>query len=606
MPLARVQVVAEQCVSLVWPAATDAHGQRQTDDREALFSAWLDGFDAFAPDSTQVWLVEDVHWAGGDELAFLDLAASRPSHGGRLIIATARPSLLETRSEWANDDVAQGRHVQRLATLEAASAHALVGALVGNALPDELVDRIVERSDGNCLFIEELLRTWVSVGTLVADGGQGWRLAVPADDVPLPESVQAIYTAQLDDLPPDARRLARRASVAGRRFPVRALEALDAAAEGLDPLRRRELVTGPVAEPILGDAFSYRHALLRDAGYASLARAERARLHARLARWLEQAAGERSNEVAGQIAAHYAAALESAPALAVSIDDGLDREQTRSLAAEWFERAGQAALAIAAHDAARQLFRRALDLTEEDDLLNKAHRWSELGDATAYSADMSEGGAAYQTAVDLFEQAVHESRTQPALDGLARATASLADVWYQQLRFAESRDLSTRILDQLPDASAEATARLLIARGLGQLGAVGPSDPVRVDLVRATELAEQAHDRALLLRAKDSLATYRSEIGQYDVAEWYEIADEAVAVGDPQSAVAALLNVAIAAIDDAPRNIHEPLVRAHEIAIAHGLVEDDAWVSVHRMHRRLRRWRLAGRPSHGSSGDGCG
>ena len=65
-------------------------------------------------------------------------------------------------------------------------------------------------------------------------------------------------------------------------------------------------VTGPLAEPVVGDAFAYRHALLRDAGYASLARAERARLHARLARWLEGAAGDRSDEVAEAIAGHYA------------------------------------------------------------------------------------------------------------------------------------------------------------------------------------------------------------------------------------------------------------------------------------------------------------
>ena len=470
VPSARAQVVAELCSALAWPGAP-GQVQQHSDDRDALFSAWLDGLDALAGGAAQVWFVEDVHWAGGDVLAFLDLAGSRQATAsvGRLVIASARPSLLETRPEWAADDRAGGRHVLHLGTLEASGARELIGALVGDALPAALIERIVERSDGNCLFIEELLRTWVSVGTLVANGAdgadgvdgpngaRGWRLAVAADDVPLPQSVQAIYAAQLDDLPPDARRLARRASVSGRRFPVRALEALDAAAEGLEPLRRRELVTGPLDEPLLGDAFSYRHALLRDAGYASLARSERARLHARLARWLEQAAGESSSEVAGQIGAHYAAALESAPALSASIDDWLDREQARSLAAKWFERAGQAALAISAHDAARQLLRRAIDLTRETEKLDAARRWARLGDATAYAADMSEGAADYERARELYASALASERTAEAIDGLARATASLANVNYQQLRFAESRDLADRTLTELPDASAGAT-----------------------------------------------------------------------------------------------------------------------------------------------------
>ncbi len=69
-------------------------------------------------------------------------------------------------------------------------------------------------------------------------------------------------------------------------------------------------MVGPLTEPLWGEAFAYRHALLRDAGYASLARAERARLHVRLAKWLEEAAGDRSTEVAEQIAGHYSAALE--------------------------------------------------------------------------------------------------------------------------------------------------------------------------------------------------------------------------------------------------------------------------------------------------------
>src|SRR3954447_23847036 len=310
---ARVQVVADACMSLVAPRDTETLSRAPTEDRDALFAAWLDGLDAVAAGSSQLWLIEDVHWAGGDVLAFLDLAGRRPVAHGRVVIATARPSLLEARADWAEDSESPARRTMHLETLAPTDARGLVAALVGDSLPPSLVDRIVASSDGNCLFIEELLRTWVSVGTLLADGpgvsrGTSWRLALPANEVPMPQSVQAIYAAQLDDLPPDARRVARRASFAGRRFPVRALEPLEALTDGLAPLRRRDLVTGPLSDPLLGDAFSYRHALLRDAGYASLARAERARLHARLARWLEQAAGERAAEVAEQIAGHFAAA----------------------------------------------------------------------------------------------------------------------------------------------------------------------------------------------------------------------------------------------------------------------------------------------------------
>src|SRR4051794_25368225 len=163
----------------------------------------------------------------------------------------------------------------------------LVRELVGEALPADLVARVAERSAGNPLFVEELLRTWAAVGILAAEEA-GWRLAAPAEEVELPLTVQAIYAAQLDDLPPPARAAARRAAVAGRRFPREALalfevEEPDAA---LDTLVRRSLVSAAEEDVLLGPSHSYRHALLRDAGYASLARAERARLHVRLAEWL--------------------------------------------------------------------------------------------------------------------------------------------------------------------------------------------------------------------------------------------------------------------------------------------------------------------------------
>ncbi len=461
----RAQVVADAVMSVLGAGPREGASR---EDRDALFEAWLEALDALAGGKPQTWLVEDVHWAGGDVLSFLALAAERrPAGAGRLIVATCRPSLLETNPDWTAADEAAGRHLLRLGTLPATDAAALVRALVGDALPDGLVAQITQRSDGNCLFIEELLRTWVSVGTLVPDDDPAkWRLAIAADDIPLPTSVQSIYAAQLDDLPSDARLLARRASVAGRRFPVNALESLGVE-QGLEPLRRRDLIAGPLAEPVVGDAFAYRHALLRDAGYASLARAERARLHVRLARWLEGAAGDRTDEVAEAIAGHYAAALESAPALAREVDEGLDRPTTQALAAGWFERAGTAALNVSAQDAARTLYRRAIDLTAADDTLSAAHRWELLGDATAYAADMDEGGADFERAIDLYRQAVaaapDDAARAAAKSGLARAVAALGDVWYQQLRFAESRDLADarhREFGELDAASSATTVWL--------------------------------------------------------------------------------------------------------------------------------------------------
>ena len=643
----RAEVVAEACLSVAWPSAAatvtrdarPAGDARPADDRDALFAAWLEGLDALASGAPQVWLVEDAHWAGGDVLAFIE-RASRPdaSAKGRLVVATTRPSLLETHAAWITDEPDSGRHLLQLSTLASTDAHELVAALVGDALPHDLVDRIVERSDGNCLFIEELLRTWVSVGSLVRDDASGkWRLAVAADEIALPQSVQSIYAAQLDDLPPDARLLARRASVAGRRFPVGALAPLGAPGEaGLQPLRRRELVVGPQQEPLFGTAYAYRHALLRDAGYASLARAERARLHVRLARWLEQAAGEHAGEVAEQIAAHYAAAVESAPALAREIDEGLDRAAVQKLAADWYERAGKGTLALSAHDTARELLKRSIELTHESQKLDQARRWEELGDATAFAADMDEGAAAYAKAMELYRAAMNSARqgfnqgadamaasgaslstiatglakVSPqggkglargarklqagaarlrragdefgdtfgmARSGLARSAASLSTVDYQQLRFGEARDLAQSVLDEIGQEDKASVVRLLVAGARAALGVSGPTSEIEHSFERAAQLAHEVADPRLELIADAGLSELRTESGHGTSAEWQAVADKAMAVGNWAEAVSAA-KVSIAyLLDDRAAEAFAPLEHGRDAAISHGFTEQAGW-----------------------------
>ncbi len=230
---ARSEVVAEALSAVLSPTATEAAAE----DREQLFAAWLDGLDALASDAPLLWLVEDVHWASTDFLAFLSRSVERGRD--RLVVATGRPSLLELAPDWC--ETADLLHLPPLPHTDVA---ALVQALVGPVLPTELVHAVAARSGGNALFVEELLRAWIGTGVLVRDGGS-WRLTVVPEEVGLPPTVQVIYAAQLDDLAPPARNAARRASVAGRRFP------LDALRPSASPIRGRPS-TGSRAAPSSG------------------------------------------------------------------------------------------------------------------------------------------------------------------------------------------------------------------------------------------------------------------------------------------------------------------------------------------------------------------
>jgi tetratricopeptide (TPR) repeat protein len=446
---------------------------------------------------------------------------------------------------------------------------------------------VAKRSDGNPLFIEELLRTWISVGTLTGEG-EGWRLADPASEVPLPATVQAIYAGQIDDLPPAARQVARRASVAGRRFPERALEPLEIEkpGEAVETLVRRALLAPVPPDPLLGPAFAYRHALLRDAGYASMAKAERSRLHARLAGWLEQAAGARHGEVAELIATHYASALESAPALAREVAEGLDREAVGGLAARWFERAAEAALAVAAHDAARTLLRRALDFTADDAGGDRARLYRRLGDATAFAGDMDEGAAALKQAADLYagvmaDPIANEQRRAEARAGHAQAIAALGNVWCEQLAFREASSLADEALARIGESQDPATGRLLYLRAWATYCfQVTPS--VRDDLERALAIANATNDRELELDSSALLTGTLGDLGEITRPELIDRQAQITALASDLGmwprVPRELRMQAGMLIEDRASEARPLLERAAEIALAHGLTEDVAWI----------------------------
>ncbi len=564
LPPGRAQVVRAALDAVMAPGeATEG----PADEREQLFAAWLDGLDALAGASPAVWQVEDLHWASPDLLAFLDAAARAPAAGGRLVVGTARPALLDSAPAWCS-----AGDLLHLAPLPAAETALLVRALVGDVLPTDLVERIAERSGGNALFVEELLRSWVTTGALERTADGAWRLTVAARDASLPATVQAIYAGQLDDLPAPARIAARRAAVAGRRFALAALEPLQVGEpeEAVAALARRAFVADIPADPILGPSYVYRHALLRDVGYASLARAERAVLHAALADWLADRPGQSRAALAEVIARHYAAALENAPALARDIG-GRDRETLRATAAAWFERAGEVAASFAAWESARLLAARSLELTGEQEHELRGRRLLACGRSTANAAGVEEAEPLLREALDCYRG------TADARAGLAAAGGALADLLRAQTRFVEAYELADGLLGELGGQDDLAVARLLAARAFAALNAWDDHERASADVKRMLAIARAAGDEMLELEGLQLDAQIAAERGD-DAAETLSHVEELGRRHNRFDVVrAALASRAGYLVDDAPDAALDLVGRAADVAADHGLVEGGAW-----------------------------
>jgi tetratricopeptide (TPR) repeat protein len=251
-----------------------------------------------------------------------------------------------------------------LEPLSAEQTQELVSSLLRDqALPSNVVARILETSEGNPLFAEEIVRMLVEQGEEVAT------LSAASDSgterVALPTSIQAVIAARLDLLPARERLVAERASVAGRVFERGAVTALVPAddratvADDLRALVRKELVHPDRSELTTDDAFRFRHLLIRDTAYEALPKQERATLHERFAEWVEGVVGERIGEFAEIVGYHYEQALR------YRSDLGIADEHSGSLAARAAAHlvdAGTRAYARRDHAAAAKLLSRAVAL----------------------------------------------------------------------------------------------------------------------------------------------------------------------------------------------------------------------------------------------------
>ena len=257
-------------------------------------------------------LFEDAHWIDPTSLELLTLTVARAPTLPLLLLVTARP---EFTPPWPAD-----AHVtmQALARLGRREGAALVERSAGGkALPAEIVEQILARTDGVPLFLEELTKTIIESGLLREEDGH-YALDGALPPLAIPTTLHDSLMARLDRLAP-VREVAQIGAAIGREFSYHLLSAVaqqpdDRLKAALDRLVRAELVfgRGEVPEAV----YTFKHALVQEAAYASLLRERRRQLHARIAKALEGAFPEVTETQPELVAHHYAAAGLAAPAIA--------------------------------------------------------------------------------------------------------------------------------------------------------------------------------------------------------------------------------------------------------------------------------------------------
>ena len=291
-------------------------GAGELENRSVLFDAARSFVEALGSEQPTVLGFEDLHWAEASLVDLVEHLANRVRDVPLMILASARPELLDARPSLGGGLPAYTALALDALT-ERAADELTLELLHGHAVAPALLERIREVAGGNPLFIEEL-------AVSVAEGSTDPTRV-------LPTNVVSIISARLDAMPPRQRQLLLNAAVVGRTFWRDLLASLDPGPgldEALEWLEEREYIRRERVSEVEGDqAYSFRHVSLHEVAYSTLPRAARRERHAAVARLAEETFVDRHRALAAILARHWREAGETERAIEYLVDAAEQADQ---------------------------------------------------------------------------------------------------------------------------------------------------------------------------------------------------------------------------------------------------------------------------------------
>ena len=406
-----------------------------------------------------VVVIDDLHWAQPALLDLVEQVVALAREARLLVVAVARPELLEQRPGWSGGRL--NASTMLLEPLAAEESAILLEHLAGEAaLPADATDRITRTAEGNPLFLEELLAMLIEEGRLRRDGGR-W-VANDLAAASTPPTIQALLAARLDRLAGEERALLDRASVMGQAFDRAAVHALTpepARAEAdahLLSLVRKELLR-PAPAPLGGrDGFQFRHQLVRDAAYHSLPKQTRAELHERYAAWLADAYAGRGGEVAEVLGWHLERAYRFLTELGPVDTRG---RQVAAAAAAQLAAAGHTATGRGDLPAAANLLERAIALLAPGDR-DRLQLLTDLGEVLVLNVETDRAQRVLDEALAGAERAGDHGLAAHATLGMLEMRLDSPDRGPDRYRVDVQQVLS--LLEDLGDEQGQARAWRLL------------------------------------------------------------------------------------------------------------------------------------------------
>ena len=424
-------------------------GQNQGVTQQRMLREMAQALEALAGEALLVLLLEDLHWSDFSTIELISAIARRSEAARLLVVGTYRPMEILAHDHplrTMKQELELHRNCEEL-RLKPLSEEDVAGYLAkrfssnGSRQSHSLAAAIHERTDGNPLFMINVVDYLVEAGLLAssheARAAESAEILV-ADRIEVPRSVRQMIERNLERLKPEEQAVLEAASVAGPEFSAAAVAAalerpqneVEACCARLS--RREQFVTrqGSIAWPdgTVSACFRFHHAMYQEVLYGLLPPGHRVQLHRLIATREEAGYGERTSEIATELAHHYS----------------LGNDKNKAI--HYLRLAGERAVARGAMVEAEDHYRRALELLSKSPQASERDRLEltlqmALGEVLWSSKSWSHPDAnhAHIRALELAEKLEEATQTAMVLRALLLSALGRA-------QFTLARDLAERML----------------------------------------------------------------------------------------------------------------------------------------------------------------
>lgn len=265
-------------------------------------------------------IIEDLHWVDSVSMELVNYIGRNIYNKKILFLLVFRP--IREKIEFMEKDFYTHIVLKELTRTETAE---LTSNLLNiRSIPEEFKKLVIEKSQGNPFYTEEIVKSLIEQGFVIEGEKGGWEFTGNIKDVKLSDTVEGVILSRIDRLDIPERDVLQTASVLGREFYDFLIKGIYPSHEiletSLDNLTRFDLIKVEMGEG--GKKYFFKHILTQEVAYSTLSFAKKREIHRKTGEFIEEKLKDRKEEFLGMLSHHFYQGRDYDKALLYSVEAG--------------------------------------------------------------------------------------------------------------------------------------------------------------------------------------------------------------------------------------------------------------------------------------------